>query len=319
MRNFSLKTKGNSSPRSSYRRFVTLFLVCVGVLLFLAYARTAIVWFGGLIVTPFYTVEEYLKHSSATIPVFIRDRLELQAEIDTLKQEIESQKGIQGAFQYIEKENIELRNLLKATTSESVLAGVVARPPQVPYDLLVIDQGSSNGLFEGAPVLYGSGNALGYIEKVFSHHAFVTLFSSPGIETTVYVFGPNIFTTAYGDGGGVIYLSIPQGVRIQEGDVVILPSLSGGVLGTIKTVISVPTEPEQRAYITYDIPLQSLRLVRVLTEPIVPISFEDAATIVRNTHAQLFKVDVPPDLHVSFGSTTGTTNVPGGSATNTSP
>ncbi len=308
MKNFSSKTKENYLHKSSTSRFVTpiVFGVCALTLLF--FGRSIVATISGYLLSPLYSVQQYIQSSSATIPVFIRSRNELEQEIRSLHQEIESQRGMQTSFELLIAENTELRNLLHASNSPSILAGVVARPPYTPYDSVVIDQGSVDGIVEEAPVFYGTGLALGYIQKVLPHHALVTLFSSPGIETTVYVFGPNIFATAYGDGGGVMHLSIPQGIEINVGDMVVLPSLTTGVLGTVSSVVSVASEPEQRAYVTYDIPIQSIRTVRVAEDARTRIPFDEVLKNVENMYTSLFMIDVPPDMQVTFPTSTATSS-----------
>jgi cell shape-determining protein MreC len=243
--------------------------------------------------------------------VYVRDRIALQKQIQLLEQEIASQQGIRTTLLYLEKENDELRALVGASTTPSITAGVIARPPFSPYDTVIIDRGADDGIVSSAPVYYGASRALGYVRTVYNKHALITLFSSPNVETTVYVFGPNIFTTAYGEGGGVIRISVPQGVAITEGDIVTLPSLAGGVLGTVHTVRSVPTEPEQHAYVVLDVPLQSLRLVRVSTQSQIPATFEDALGITQEVERTLFTVPVPRDYSAdAYASTTDATTTP---------
>jgi cell shape-determining protein MreC len=288
--------------------------VCALLLLF--FGRPALSKITTFIASPFYSIQKYIQTSSATIPIFIRSRSELAKEIDTLKNEIESQKGVQQSLLYITEENKELRSLLNASNTPSILASIIARPPHTPYDTVVIDQGSMDGIVEASPVFYGTGLALGYVKKSLPHHAFVTLFSSPGAETTVYVFGPNIFTTAYGEGGGVIRLSIPHGILVKEGDVIILPSLTTGVLGTVSSVVSIPSEPAQNVYSTFEIPMQSIHTVRVAQDQVTQMTFEEASAQVEDVYKTRFMIDIPPDMQAftpvdsASSSGTSTTQVP---------
>src|SRR5690606_12492776 len=58
---------------------------------------------------------------------------------------------------YLRAENASLREVLGGEEEERVAAGVIGRPSALPYDVLLIDQGSDAGVREGAPV-YVSGN-----------------------------------------------------------------------------------------------------------------------------------------------------------------
>ncbi len=258
----------------------------------------------GGISTTLYTIRHYAETSSATVPVFIRSRMELLHYTQELEQEIASNQGIAATLAYITAENDELRNLLSASSSPQIVAGVLARPPYTPYDTVVIDKGSEDGIVEYAPVYHGKGIALGYVHAVFSHMSYVTLFSSPGVESTVYIFGANLFTTAYGEGGGVVHLSVPQGVSLTRGDAVVLPSLHTGTLGTVDEIQSIATEPEQHAYVTLGVPLQSIRIVSVGTVPVNPVSFDEALTRVHEDEQKRFLIAVPEDERVRESAST---------------
>lgn len=159
--------------------------------------------------------------------------------------------------------------------NERILAGVLARPPFVPYDLLVIDRGAEEGVVVGAVVYIAQNHAIGLVSHVYDHTSLVTLFTSPGVETTVYVYGPNVFAYAYGEGGGVLRVSLPQGVGIHEGDPVVLPALRMGDVGLIERVESLPTQPEQSAYVTLPQSLQSIRMVSIDRETLLPPTYTD--------------------------------------------
>jgi cell shape-determining protein MreC len=308
MRNYSLKTKANSHHSRDLRAlYIKIFLI--GIAFFLLFSLRSIIGSVTSVVTvPLFTIRHYFETSSAALPTYIRDRSILEKEIQELKQEIAGQEGLRTTYTYIENENIELRKLLGASTTPSVTAGVIARPPYSPYDTVIIDKGSSDGIVSSSPVYYGSGMALGYVRVVYKNNAFVTLFSSPNVETTVYVFGPNIFTTAYGEGGGVIRLSIPQGIKINQGDMVVLPSLSRGILGKVSSIQSIPTEPEQSAYVRLEVPIQSIRAVRVDTKAQQPVSFEDAFDAVQEIEKTLFTIPIPEDFSAEHQSSTTATS-----------
>lgn len=314
MKNFSVKTKGSSYLNSNNERPGRRYLLwVVGAIFVLVFAKDVVSSTMSSFTTMLFSVRHYILTSSGTIPVFIRSRIELQNHIQELEQQIATQKGIEATLKYVTKENEELRGLLGGTTTPRIVAGVIARPPYTPYDTIVLDRGSEEGIVLNAPVYQVGGNALGYVHSVFAHSAFVTLFSSPGVEATVYVFGPDIFTTAHGEGGGVVRLSVPQGIVIEKGAPVVLPSLDSGVLGLVSEIQSISTEPEQHAYVTFNTPLQSIRLVSVGKYPVEQISYKRATENIENVEDSLFSIEIPEELRsyttvdTSLSSTTGTT------------
>jgi cell shape-determining protein MreC len=241
----------------------------------------------------------------------------LYGEIQDLKETISTQSGNAATIERLIHENTELRTLLGDTPETRIVAGVIARPPYVPYDVLVIDQGSDDGIKTGALVYHASNFVIGYVEKVFNASAIVSLFSSPHSESTVYVFGPDVYATAYGEGGGVIRISVPQGIAIREGNVVVLPMLTAGTLGTVGSITSLPTQPEQHAYLSFPVSMQSVRLVSVAREPIQVVSFDDSVKNI-DAYRKKFILEVPPEFRLSVGTTTATATTTDTGSTTTS-
>lgn len=316
MKNFLLKTKGNYS-HSDRNTAIRKFAVVVAVAFLILYGgRGVLAHVSAFFTLPIYSIKHYFEESSGTIPVFYRSRIELENEIKSLQQEVAEQQGHAATLAYVMEENSELRGMLSASTSPRILAGVVSQPPHTPYDTMIIDRGSLHGIQKDAPVFFGSDQAIGYVQNVFDTKAQVTLFSSSGVKSSVYILGSNIFTTAYGEGGGVIRLSVPQGINIKKDSVVILPSLERGVLGTIDVIQSIATEPEQHAYVTLRSSLQSIRLVSVGSAPIMKTSFSEAKARVVETESSLLLFDVPQNY--SSSSSTAESSTPHGTTSTSS-
>jgi len=306
MKNFSFKTM-KSSPRSfSQHRVRNALLLTVAAILVVFLFRGALGNIFSGTAGSVLSLRQYLSNSSATLPTYFRDRSELLFLIQDLKETIGAQSGSTATILRLTSENDEFRALLGNTKDEYIAAGVIARPPYSPYDTFVLDKGTEDGIKEGAVVYHTSDYAIGYVLHAYSKSSVVALFSSPGIESTVYVYGPDIYATAYGEGGGIIRISVPQGVTLAEGNVVVLPTLDTGILGTIGSITSVPTQPEQHAYLSFPLSMQSIRIVGVERNPFTMVSFADAA---HNVEAQRrkFLLEVPPELRLHVGTTTAST------------
>lgn len=217
----------------------------------------------------------------------------------------------------LREENQRLR-LFSDNTDEDILAGVIGRPTALPYDVLLIDKGRSEGVSENAPVFAGSDAALGFVASVYEHSAVVALVSTPGYISTVYVYGPNIYTTAIGQGGGVTRIHVPQGVVLSVGNPVVMPSLARGIYGSITAVDSVPERPEQYGYMTSDIPLGSLRFVAVGREPIDKMDFETAKAVVDHVKRDFLLVDVPSEELIKTSEDESATSSDNGTSTTSS-
>ncbi len=310
MKNFSFKTKRNSHQNSEAKRILVQGVLYIAIALFAVFfLKNILSGFMSSSVTLFMHVREYFRESSATFPSYLRSHSELQDEIDRLNETIASQSGNSATVARLMSENEELRGLLGETSDERILGGVIARPPGTPYDVLVVDRGSNHDVREGAVVYHSGDHALGMVTRVYPTVSLVTLFSTPDVESTVYLYGPDVFAYAYGEGGGVIRISLPQGIQINEGDPVVLPSLHMGDLGVVERVVSVPTQPEQSAYLTFPRAIQSIRTVTISKEP---MSVPDVSTLEANVAflESFIKVEVPDAVRFE-ATTTASTTAPG--------
>jgi cell shape-determining protein MreC len=219
---------------------------------------------------------------------------------------------------YLRADNASLREVLGVEEETRVAAGVIGRPTALPYDVLVIDRGSDDGVVEYAPVYAGDQNVIGFVAGVFEKSAVVALVSAPGFTSTVYIYGSNIYTTAVGMGGGITRINVPQGVPLSVGDIVVVPSLSPGIYGTISAVNSVPELPQQYGYVTTEKAINSLRAVAVGSRPLSVIDFETARQVVENARRDFLTVNVPSGVLIDVESATSTATSSRETATSTS-
>lgn len=212
---------------------------------------------------PIHVTNVWLEESSSLIPTFFRSRADLQAEIESLQNELAVAGRIDVTQQRLLEENNRLRHLFGSAEVTRILASIVARPSELPYDVLQVDRGSEHGVEIGAPVFVGSDVVVGLVVHVAPQYSFVELFTTPGFEATAFVSGPNVIATLEGFGGGVARVRVPQGVSMQVGNLVYLPSIEPGVFGRISHIENRPTQPEQYGYITPELPISSMFWVAI--------------------------------------------------------
>jgi cell shape-determining protein MreC len=315
MKKFSSTTKANSRRTLQNKRISQVVLIgCVCMLMLWLLPRALYVT-AALVMAPVNGVKTWLAESSSSLPQYIRNRSVLVTEIETLEQQIADRGGDRFTVDMLAKENDELRSLLGDVGDERILAGVIGRPAALPYDMLMIDQGERDGIMVGAPVYIGDRTVIGYVQSVTSRTSLVTLITTPDFVSTVYVLGPDIFTTAVGMGGGQLKVGVPQGITVTEGDLVILPSVTSGVYGSVSYIETVPTQPEQYAYVAPKTAIGSLRLVAVGTTPMTGTSFEAALQNVEAMKNELFAVPVPPGYMATSTLATSTSEVVTGTTT----
>lgn len=257
------------------RRYVlgSIFLIAFG---FLIFSRNTGSLFSP-ITTPLYKVRVWFLHTELSFPTYFRNRYALDTELQNLKEEVAILKINGDRVHALEEENTLLRGL--SSDGGRIVADVVMRPNDTPYDTVVIDKGESEGIIAGALVYTGT-TVIGVTSRTFPHSTLVTLFSSPGIMSPVYIYGPNIFAHAEGMGGGVMRISVPQGIDLGEGQPIVVPMRGSGIYGHIEHIESDVSRPEQYAFVTTEPALSSLRFLAVDPFPMPTLSFEEARAVV---------------------------------------
>jgi rod shape-determining protein MreC len=278
----------------------------IGSALFLLVFCTALLWtlprISGSIATVFWYPSEkvriWISDSNALLPSLIRDRQDLLDTIVTLEKIIDSGYLSDATTARLYAENEELRELLLIRPEARVFARVVARPPQLPYDLVMVDKGFPDGVVEGAPVFYGKDTVIGIVESVSESASYIRLTSDPNVKISVFLMGPNIFTFAEGVGNGVVQVRVPQGIQIKEGDVVLLPAIDSGVIGIIDTIVTSPTDPVRSGYIVFPVNLQSISFVSIGTSPLPSPDFSEIMSIVNNRVNESLQLQIPAEVLV---------------------
>ncbi len=135
-----------------------------------------------------------------------------------------------------------------ATLPPGILAGVVARPPESPYDTLVLASGTNEGVAVGTEA-FGAGDVpLGVVSSVLASFSRVTLFSAPNFVTSGWVGDTNtvraiVPLTISGAGAGAMNAVAPRSAGIAVGDIVFVPGPGMLPVGKVMRIDSDPTAP----------------------------------------------------------------------------
>lgn len=283
-------------------------MIAVGVAILgvLVFMPRTLGFVSSVALAPIVQVQTWIAHSSAALPTYLRDRGELRAEKQDLRMQLAEHAGAALSARRLAEENERLRGLLGATSTDRIAAAVVGRPPALPYDVFLIDKGTRDGITENAPVYIGTDQVIGFVGAVYRDRSVVTLATTPDFTATAYIYGPDIYTTATGRGSGSLRVSVPQGITLSEGDLVVLPALHAGIYGSISVVDSEPSRPEQYGYVSIEEPLASLQYVSVGSEPLADMSYAEAEEVVTSVRADLLEVPVPQKELIDMETATGT-------------
>ncbi|MEX2368807.1 MAG: rod shape-determining protein MreC [Candidatus Paceibacterota bacterium] len=109
--------------------------------------------------------------------------------------------------------------LLQSPERPALSAQVIGRPPQSPYDTLILNIGSREGVKLGAAVWWPPGVYLGEVAEVDKHTSVVELVSAPGVQHSVFI--ADLPATTVGQGGDGLYAELPDNLSIPVGTAVI--------------------------------------------------------------------------------------------------
>ncbi|HWU24233.1 MAG TPA: rod shape-determining protein MreC [Candidatus Paceibacterota bacterium] len=127
--------------------------------------------------------------------------------------------------------------------ARGIVASVLARPPVAPYDVLIIDQGTADGIVLGSLVTGNGGTPVGTIGQADASQSRVTLFSTHGIQSSGWVGDSRIPVTLTGEGAGAFSASVPKAAGVQVGDGVYLASGGAFPVGTVVKIEVDPSSP----------------------------------------------------------------------------
>ncbi|MHB1163044.1 MAG: rod shape-determining protein MreC [Minisyncoccota bacterium] len=128
-------------------------------------------------------------------------------------------------------------------SAPSILAGIVARPPESPYDTLMLAAGEKEGVLLGMEAFGDGGVPIGVVSMVQSDFSRVTLFSSPGTLTSGSVGHTNLPLTLTGAGAGTLNASAARAADVAVGDTVFVPGPGMLPIGSVVRIDSDPLSP----------------------------------------------------------------------------
>lgn len=173
------------------------------------------------------------------------DKQAIIAERDALREE---QVALSVTAQTLQSRVADLERLLGERTEPEagIVAGVLARPPVSPYDLLILDQGQRAGVTVGARVQGIGGMPIGVIESVTVISSRARLYSTPAQETEGWIGEERVPVTVIGEGSGALRAEVAREAGIEPGALVYTAGPGALPLGTVVGVQNDPTLPRSR-------------------------------------------------------------------------
>ena len=190
---------------------------------------------------------------------------DLQNENDKLKEEVKELSSAKLSYDALQESySILLREFNRESKQESEkVANVIGRPPQSPYDTIIIDLGS--GAVNAGDLVLSYGVPIGTIKETYFNTSNVELLSQPERVTVGFV-GATTTAEFIGQGGGVLKTLIPKNIYIEKGDVILVPGYFNMPIGRVEEIITSDAESFQEIMTRIPISIYDIRIVTVLPQ-----------------------------------------------------
>ncbi len=243
--------------------------IFVVVLFFLIYFRAGV--FYGLsyvssaIFRPIQILGNGMGEKLLNMGAYFYSKNSLLLENEDLKTKLSEQETRMSNYNSVLDENLKIKEILgrKQEKADMILSGILSKPNKSPYDTLVIDVGTNNGISVGQRVFALGNIPIGRVAEVYVNTAKVILYSNPGEKIEVIISGSDTFMQIVGRGGGNFEMILPRDFVLEKGTEVVFPGITPYAIGIVQTIISDPRDAFQKALLVSPVNIQELKFVEI--------------------------------------------------------
>jgi len=251
------------------RKNISRITFCVVLLIILFYFRNGV--FSGvskvseIVFHPILVLGEGVESRIGSIGSYFVSKNSLYNQNQKLQAEVDFNNARNSNYDSVIADDASIKETLgrKDPKTNMTLAGILAKPNQSPYDTLLIDAGTAQGIKVGNTVFALGDVPIGRISDIYQDSAKVILFSNPGETTQALITGNNAIMQIIGRGGGNFEIIMPKDFVLQEGAQVVLPGIHPYVLAIVQKIISDPRNPFTKALLISPVNIQQLKFVEV--------------------------------------------------------
>jgi cell shape-determining protein MreC len=251
--------------RNKYFKYV----LSAAILFILIYFRAGIFrgfsYVSSIIFRPVLILGNNIGGTLSNTGAYFRSKNSLFLQNEDLKSKLNEEEAQVSNYNSILDQNSKMQEILgrKDIKANMILAAILSKPNQSPYDTLIVDLGAKDGIITGQRVFALGNVPIGYIAEVYANTAKVVLYSNPGEQTEVIISGKDTFMQVVGRGGGNFEMVLPRDFVLDKGTEVDLPGIRPLALGIVQTIISDPRDAFQKALLTSPVNIQELKFVEV--------------------------------------------------------
>ena len=183
---------------------------------------------------PIWTVKNTVSNSLFRVGDFFVFKSSLIKENTELKDKVAKLELKMADYDILEKEVEDLKmEVGRVGNSRRFMASILSKPPNSPYDTLLIDVGTSLGLQIGHKVYLSDNIIIGTVTSVTEKTSVATLFSSSGQKQRATLLRTGTTFELSGHGGANFIMEVPKESDILVGDIFIYPGIMQSVIGNV--------------------------------------------------------------------------------------
>lgn len=150
------------------------------------------------------------------------DNLRLREELQELKMDMAKSREAVATNIRLQK----LLNLKKTLDAPFLTTRIIGRDPSQWFNTVIIDQGASEGILPGMPVVTAEG-VVGQVRNVSPHYAKVLLANDSNSAIDALVQESRVQGIIKGNGKGYFFDYVLKNNEVKEGDVVVTSGMGG--------------------------------------------------------------------------------------------
>lgn len=181
-------------------------------------------WFlSGVVTKPFVQIKDYF--------VFKNDLINKNSNLEN---ELLRLKFKETDYNVLSQEFEDLKTQLGREASPSrIVSKILSKPPFSPYDTLIIDVGSLDGVALGNKVYISDNIIVGFIKNATPHTSLVELFSNGDSEQEATLSRTGASFLLKGQGGANLEVEVPKDTDVLWGDIFLYPKFGASMIGSV--------------------------------------------------------------------------------------
>lgn len=217
------------------------------------------------IASPVWKISSPVFSTFSSLTAVFQEKNDLIAENQALREENARAQAMILDRNLLAEKVTKLEDALGRSNADNrVAADVLVGQGHAPYDTLIIDAGTENGIKVGDMVVYAGAGVIGEIAEAEVSTSKVKLFSSPGEKQFALIGQSHFPAEILGKGMGNFEAKVPQAGSVSIGDIII--SAKGAlVFGTVSAIEEKPAEPFKKILFRVPFNITEIQSVEVIT------------------------------------------------------